>query len=476
MIRAFWFLTVIALISLGGALVADNPGAVSLDWLGYHIDMSIGFMIFAVLILALLLATIFRIWSFFRKAPRRLGRVNRNWRRRRGYKALTQGMFAIAAGDAQEAKRQSKKAENLLAEPPLTMLLSAQAAQLSGDDKAASKFFEKMSERKETKYLGLHGKLNQAMQEGDQESALELAEQASDLNSKTDTVTRTLFELQIKGGNWIEAEETIRKLIKNKLVDVVTGRRRRAILIYQQGVEAENEGRLGDALQLVRKANNLAPGFVPAAVRAARLMQRAGKRRKAASVIEETWVKNPHPHLAEVMENLAPGAGGQEKTRALEKLANYNKDHVESHIAIGRAALASSMWLEAREHLEAAKRKYPGDIPSARICRYLAELEEAENQDVEASREWLKMAADGDPDSAWICSDCGNVVAEWEPVCERCENFDSFEWQVPPRVSRLTATSYASESDDPEQTTIDPEGKPIKNKNQNESDAGNASN
>ena len=82
----------------------------------------------------------------------------------RGYKALTQGMVAVAAGDAQEARRQARKAENFLADPPLTMLLSAQAAQLSGDDKAAGKFFKKMSERKDTKYLGIHGMLNQAIQ------------------------------------------------------------------------------------------------------------------------------------------------------------------------------------------------------------------------------------------------------------------------------------------------------------------------
>ena len=42
-----------------------------------------------------------------------------------------------------------------------------------------------------------------------------------------------------------------------------------------------------------------------------------------------------------------------------------------------------------------------------------------------------------DPDSAWLCSNCGNVVAEWEPVCGRCENFDTMEWKTPPRITRL---------------------------------------
>ena len=186
-------------------------------------------------------------------------------------------------------------------------------------------------------------------------------------------------------------------------------------------------------MQQCQRANNLAPDFVPAAVRTARLLQGAGKRRKAASVIEETWVFNPHPYLAEVMKDLAPGAGPQEMMRTLENLAGYNKDHVESHFAIAKSALAAGMWREAREHLEAVS----GTNPSARICRYMAELVDAENGDVNASREWLRRASLADPDSAWVCENCGNTVGDWEPVCERCEKFDSLQWKTPPRVTRM---------------------------------------
>ena len=433
MIRAVWFLSVLALVSFGAALVADTPGKVSLKWLGYHIEASIGILLAVVIITSLLLAIIFRSWSFLRRAPKRVDHARREWRRRRGYKALTQGMLAVAAGDATEAKRLSKKAGALLAEPSLTMLLSAQAAQLSGDEKAAGRFFEAMTEKPETKYLGLSGKLKQAIDEGDKDSALELAEQASSLMPKTDSVTATLFDLQIQNGDWAKAEETVKKSIKNKTVNTETGRRHRAILLYQRSLEDEIDGRLGDALQQSQKANNLAPDFVPAAVRTARLLQGAGKRRKAASIIEETWVSNPHPYLAEVMKDLAPGAGPQEMMRTLENLAGYNKDHVESHIAIAKSALAAGMWREAKEHLEAVS----GENSSARICRYMAELVEAENSDVEASREWLRRASLAAPDSAWVCNNCGNTVADWEPVCERCKKFDCLEWQTPPRVTRM---------------------------------------
>lgn len=433
MIRALWFFILLAGFSYLAARLADNPGAVTLDWLGYRVETTAGLLLTGLLIVALLLATVFRIWSYFRRAPRRMARARREWRRRRGYKALTQGMVAVAAGDAQEARRLARKADTLLAEPPLTMLLSAQAAQLSGDDEAAGKFFEAMAEKPETEFLGLHGMLNQRLHEGDTEAAMELAEKASDLKPKTDTVSATLLDLQIKNGDWEAAEDTVRKSIRAKLIDADSGRRRRGVLNYQRSIEAEAEGRLGDALQMAQRANTLAPSFVPAALRTARLLADAGKRRKAVSIIEEAWVRNPHTGLARLMEELAPGGKPSDKLHAIEKLAGNNKDHMESHLSVAQAALAAALWTEAREHLDAVKT----ENPPGRFCRMMAELEEGANPDSEAAHDWLKRAALADPDPAWICGHCGNVVAEWEPVCGRCEEFDSLSWDTPPRVTRL---------------------------------------
>ena len=464
MIRAIWFLILIVLFSLTAILVSDNPGTVSLKWLGYKVETSIGILLACVLFISILLTIFYRIWLAIRNAPKRLGKARRDWRRERGYKALTQGMVAVAAGDPQEARRQARKAENLLADPPLTMLLSAQAAQLSGDEKAASKFFEKMSERKDTKYLGIHGMLNQAIQDGDKDIALELAEKANDLNPKTDKVSKKLFELQVQNGNWSEAEETVKKAIKDKHLDIDIGRRRRSIILYQRSVEAEADGKLDEALALAKKANNLAPGFAPAAVRTARLLQGAGKPRKAASVIEEIWVNNPHPTLVEIIEDLSSGLGVQEKMRTVEKLASYNKDHPESHLAIIKCALAAKMWQEAREHLNALTANYNEELPPARFCRYMAELEDGENNDIEASREWLKKAAIAEPDSAWNCSHCGQIMADWDPLCKHCEHFDTLGWKTPPRVTRmpyvdsdigLSSSSVGGTSTDDPVKTID---------------------
>ena len=68
--------------------------------------------------------------------------------------------------DLAGAQRQAKKADVLLNEPPLTMLLSAQAAQLDGDEQAAEGYFRAMLEREETRFLGLRGLITQAIKRG----------------------------------------------------------------------------------------------------------------------------------------------------------------------------------------------------------------------------------------------------------------------------------------------------------------------
>ena len=441
MIRALIFLCLLAVLSLVAASVAETPGAVTLDWLGYRVETSVAVLLLIVLGASIVFAGVWRAWSAVVNGPRRMRRWAAERRQQRGYKALTQGMVAVAAGDAAEARRLARRAETLLGEPPLTMLLSAQAAQLSGDEKAAGKFFHAMAEQSEpeTRYLGLHGMLTQAMHDGDQEQALELAKQASELNPKTDAVAETLFDLQVKTGDWHDAEDTVKKAVKAKHIDADEGKRRRAVIAYQQSIEAQSEGRFDDAVDHAKRAVNLSPSFVPAATRYADLLADAGKRRRAVSVIEEAWVRQPHPHLAAAMERLSSG-GAEDRLHAIERLAGYNRDHEESHVALARAALAAKRWSEAREHLDIVARTHA----TSRIARLMAELEEGEKGDTDASRGWLKRATMAEPDAAWICESCGNVSAEWEPVCGRCEKFDSFLWMPPPRISHFSATEEAA--------------------------------
>ena len=52
MFRAFWFLLLLAAFSLGAALLADNPGQMSMQWLGYKIEASVGILFAALFVLS----------------------------------------------------------------------------------------------------------------------------------------------------------------------------------------------------------------------------------------------------------------------------------------------------------------------------------------------------------------------------------------------------------------------------------------
>jgi HemY protein len=346
-------------------------------------------------------------------------------------------MVAVAAGDAEEAQRQARKADVLLAEPPLTLLLSAQAAQLQGDENAAQRYFTEMLARRETEFLGLRGLLTQALKSGDERTALRLAERAHALRPRTPWVLDALLDLQTRRTDWDAADRILGESQKLRLLSGETGRHRRAAVALEQSKAAA--GRDGEALKLAAKAQELAPDLAPAAAQHALLLARAGKLRAAAKAIEAAWRRAPHPLLAETYGTIFATETALTRVKRFANLAAANPGHCDSHLAEAEAALAAQLWGETRRHLEAAGAVgSPDDIPDdklppARICRLMARLAEAEHGDAALARAWRARAAEAPGDPAYVCGSCGAENASWQPLCPRCRSFDSFTWQVPTR-------------------------------------------
>jgi HemY protein len=103
----------------------------------------LGLILFAAVWLALkvlgLLAATFRFLNGDETAISRY--FDRN-RERKGYKALSEGMMALASGEARLALIRAQTAERLLGKPELTTLLVAQAAEASGDHKRATEAYK----------------------------------------------------------------------------------------------------------------------------------------------------------------------------------------------------------------------------------------------------------------------------------------------------------------------------------------------
>ncbi|MBB54867.1 MAG: heme biosynthesis protein HemY [Magnetovibrio sp.] len=418
----------------------DQPGFVSLDWLGYRIETSAALLTTTIAVIAASAAIAYRIFLALWRTPAQMGEAWRDRRRQKGYRALTRGLVAVAAGDSDEARRQEKLAQALLNEPPLTMLLSAQTAQLNGDETAATRFFQAMTEKPDTEFLGVRGMLNQALARGDDGTALELARQAYRLRPQSGWVTAQLFDLQIRNGQWLDAQITNDEQVCAHHTDKGVGRRRKAVLAFQQGLDASAAGDSEGAAKYYKIACNQDSAFTPAVVAFANSLMDRHKNSKAADIIERAWRLQPHPDLVLPFWRSAEAGDGLAIMKATEQLARANPAHPESKIALARAALEARLWGEARTFLEAVTTDL-GNHDETRICRLWAKLEEAEHQDTKAARAWLTRASLAEKGPAWVCGKCGNSVAEWSSLCGNCDQFNSLSWGRPRHVSRVAHTA-----------------------------------
>ncbi len=141
MIRALMLFLLVAAIAVFAVILADLPGTVTilLPEQQQEFRLSLPVAAAAVILLSILTITAYRIITTFIDAPAEFFRWRAMGRRRKGFAALTRGLVAAAAGDDEEARRQTRKAIALVGEPPLVLLLAAQASQLEGDEETAQR-------------------------------------------------------------------------------------------------------------------------------------------------------------------------------------------------------------------------------------------------------------------------------------------------------------------------------------------------
>lgn len=439
-LRIGFFLAATAAVILGEVWLANNPGAVTIFWRGHRVDTSVAVILHIVFFLVVAAALAYRFWGALVRVPQQIRLRARLRRERRGYDALSEGLIAAAAGDATGALRLAKKAAALLDSPPIAKLLTAQAAELTGDTAAARENFQALARNPQTALLGIRGLMGEARRRGDTAEALRLANEAYRLRPEAEGLLAQRLELQIESDCWAGAEATVREAVRRKEMSAEEGAERRAVLLYEQARLAERAGDAAGAQSLLQDAVKLNPYFIAGTAKLAELFGLDGKARRGARLIEKIWAENPHPSLTVAYRALESELKPLEQVKRFETLAAANPDHGESHIALAEASLAAELWGEARAQLQ---RVIETDGLTPRLCRLMATLEGAEYQDQDKARHWLAQTASASPDAAWLCTNCGAEAPAWQGRCGLCGGFNTLAWQAPPRIARLAESETA---------------------------------
>ncbi len=432
MIRIILFLALLLALAAGLSWFADHPGTVTINWLGYEASPSVFQAVILLFLLAVFVA--FALWLVLSvvNAPRRIARWMERRRQSKGMRALEEGIFAAGTGDEAKAAKAAALAQKYMPNSPLTRLLRAQAAQLSGDRVAAQRIFTSMLEDPQTRLLGLRGLFQEARREGQIEAAKLYVREALSINPALPWPSPALFEFQCREHDWNGALDTLAIARQHRIIDRATADRRRAVLLTALAGEAEERGD-GKALELALEAHRLAPALVPAAVIAGRMLAAEGNTQKAARIISQTWELAPHPDLALVYAHARPGDSPRDRLARVKTLAGLTPGHPEAAIAVATAAIEAREWEEARAALADLVR----EKPSARVCVLMARIEGGEKRDAGRVREWLARALRAPRDPAWIAD--GVVSAEWAPLSPVTQTLDAFVWEVPSVETRAAA-------------------------------------
>ncbi len=357
---------------------------------GYQFDGPSGLILGGVVFLFLAAIYLTHKIKDIAAIPAKIRAKDAQTRRERGIAALTRGLEAAAAGDGEDAAHHARVARRNLDDVALTRLLTAQAAQLSGDASTAKASFSEMLAAPETEFLGLKGLYAQAMAAGETEKAKGYAERAFRLRPNAAWAFQSVFDLGLERGAWGETRNAVEHAKRNNAVEAARADRARAALLTADAYA------LGDqhaALAEAEAALKIAHGFTPAAVLAARIAMDEGKTGKAAHIIENAFSETAHPALIKLYDRLYKEDSPDKRARKLKKLAEKNPDADEAALLTARAATLTEDWSEAVDVLEPVIARHP--MPAA----YSLMAKAAQGLHGEhAAQIWLEHAANAPRD------------------------------------------------------------------------------
>lgn len=436
------FVVIIATLALGAAFLSETGEVLRLTVAGWEFTIGpvqavvLGVILFLVVWLALkLLGFIGATFRFLNGDETAISRYFDRNRERKGYKALSEGMMALASGEPRLALTRAQNAERLLGKPELTTLLVAQAAEASGDHKRATEAYKTLLKDDATRFVGVRGLLQQKLVEGDREVALKLAEKAFELRPKHTETQDILLKLQSDAGDWSGARTTLGAKLKTGSLPKDVYRRRDAVLALQQARTVFDDAASIEAREAAIEANKLSPDLIPAAAMAARGFIAKGDKKNATRVLKKAWEVLPHPDLAAAFAEIEPDETPLDRLKRFRTLTNARPNADESKMLLAELLVATEDFPTARRALDDVATR----APTQRSLAIMAAIARGEGAEDSIVRDLVARAIAAPRGPQWVCDKCNAIHDGWQPVCDNCGSFDTLSWKTPPATSTSPA-------------------------------------
>lgn len=415
MVRFILFVVLAVVLVAVAYVFSQNPDWTgSFEVMGYRLSVHLGFLFFGLLIAFWLFGWLYFAVRRTLAMPAEIAKNARISRQNRGYKALTHGLVALAAGDPDEADKQARRANKLLETTPATLLLTAQAAQLNGDEEAALQYFEDMSKNEDTAFLGLRGLIMQALARGDRKEVRQLLERARKIQPNAPWILETDYELSLQTGELEGAQKAVKRLASRRLLSSVDARSRLALTETDLAFQAAEKGAWRQAADHAHRATKEEPTLIPARSLDARANLELGNLRKAKAQAVEAWRIRPTAGVATTYLRACKPIDIAGKRTAIMELIQANPNALFSQYLRAESAIESGDLAIARD----AVQDLPETSASVGVNALKLRLEamEAGGED----RSPTPLDGHSLPHEPQVCSNCGTEHSRWRAVCTEC--------------------------------------------------------
>lgn len=443
LIKVLIFIAVVAALTLGASFLLDTGGGVRVAIAGYEFTLGpLQAVIVALALLAVIwlvlkaIGLLVAVLRFLNGDETAISRYFDRNRERKGYQAFAEGMIALASGEPRTAMSRATRAERLLAQPELTTILTAQAAQAAGDTRKATEAYKTLLSDPRSRFIGIRGLMQQKLAEGDRETALKLAEKAFALKPKHKETQDLLLDLQAESSDWAGARATLGAKLRAGHIPKDVHRRRDAVLALQEARAIIDDGSNVEAREAAIAAHRLSPDLVPAATMAARSYIAKGDPKNATRLLKKAWEHAPHPDLAAAFAEIVPDETPTERVKRFRTLTSVRPEDDETRMLLAELNLAAEDFPAARRALG----DLPTRHPTRRSLAIMAAVERGEGADEAVVRGWLARTLTAPRGPQWVCDKCQNIHSEWTPVCGNCGGFDTLSWREPAESVGPSAT------------------------------------
>lgn len=441
--KVLFFIVLVVVLTMGAGILLDTGGGIQIAAAGYEFTLGplqalIAFlaMVVVVWLLMKLVGLVLAVFRFLNGDETAISRYFDRNRERKGFQALSEGLLALAAGEGRLALNRAIKAEKYLADPHLTTLLVAQAAEAVGDTRRATEAYRELLSSDTTRFVAIRGLLRQKLAEGDTETAQKLAVKALELKPRHEETQDILLKLQAESRDWKGARATLGAKLKAGALPRDVYRRRDAVLALQQAQGILDEGASVEAREAAIEANRQSPDLIPAAAMAARALVQKGDRKGATRVLKKAWDAKPHPDLASAFAEIEPDETPAQRLKRFQSLTANHPTHEETRLVLAELHIAAEDFPGARRALGDVVEKHP----TQRALAIMAAIERGEGADDAVVRGWLARALTAARGPQWCCDKCQAVHAKWDPICDNCGGFDTLSWREPPERTGASAT------------------------------------